>query len=500
MAYHFQNILKVIKSNITKPDNILVIIYLIIELSLLNILPEVQMDEPWYGNTAFNFANHGFFTNTNVGYSGGDLFCLPSFITGVFFKIFGCSLWVSRLSSVLGGYFALIGFIKLMKALKINAKFTFYSALLFIFSNVFFIIFRTARPESWVISLGIWSLFSAYEFYQTGNSKYSIFAGILAALSLLAHPYGILSVIDSGIMMIIAAVRDRKVIHLFQFGASFLLCFGLPVIYCLANPDYSTDYLFREFTVRNSITARSGLVGNFIIFFTHYALGLKRLYILIFEIIICFVGLFLLRKEKILWIFPLLGIFNFVFSVSMFSQYLTRSFGQVILYSLLTFALIVNMLKRDRIKLAILALAFLYFTNNLVGDIYFITKNIQNQSYSQIINRIGAKVPDNAAVASMLEFWYAFPYNDFYCNCTEWHFKNFNNIEDLIKSNYLDYIVLSDYFIRGYTSTSGRIEPVDSNYIKYYHRLLKYARESAILQVEFDGGNYDMVKIWKVIK
>jgi len=494
------NFLKAVKSGVVRTDIVLIIIYLIVELSFLDIYPEVQMDEPWYGNTAFNFANNFRFTNTNVGYSGGDLFCLPSFISGIFIKIFGLSLFISRLSSVLAGFLALIGLLKLLKALNISARISLYSCLLLIFSNVFFIIFRTARPESWVVTFGIWSLYYAFEYFRKKKLKFSIYAGILASLSFLSHPYGLLSAADSGLIIIVAAIRDRKISDLIYFGLSFMVCLGLPVAYCLSNPDYSTEYLIREFSVRNSISARSGIAYNFITFFSNYSLGIKRLYILIFEILACFAGLFVLRKEKILWVFPLLGIFNFVFSISMFSLYLTRSFGQIIIFSIITFALAISVVQSKRIKIIFLSCTLLYFLNNMAGNVYFICKNADNLPYDKLTRAIDGKVPDNTAVAGLLDFWYGFPHNDFYCNVTEWHFKNFNDVEGLIKSNYLDYIVLSDFIQRGHTPTSGRFEPLDSIYVNYYDKLLDYAHKSCNLNCELDGGNYGRVKIWKVIK
>jgi hypothetical protein len=136
----------------------------------------------------------------------------------------------------------------------------------------------------------------------------------------------------------------------------------------------------------------------------------------------------------------------------------------------------------------------------LAGDIYLVYKKTGNKPYNQLVKIMDTQIPNNKVVASLMEFWYAFPDNEFYSSDTKWSLKNFKNVEDLIKSNHLDYIVLSDYLIRGYTATSERKEPVDNEKTDYYNALLNYAKESGLLIYEFDANNYGQVKIWKVIK
>jgi len=387
-----------------------------------------------------------------------------------------------------------------LRDLKVKNRIIFYSALILIFSNVFYVISRTARPEIWVLSMGILSLCYSHKFYQSKKLKHSILAGLFAAFSFLAHPYGILSVINSGAILIVVAIKDKSFRHLFYFGITFLTAFGLPVLYCLSNPAFNTYLLSLEIAARNSVTAGAGLIDNFMIFFTTYTLGIKRLYILIFEISILLPGIFMLRKEKITWIFPALGLFNFAFCILLLSKYPTRSFGQIMVYSVLTFALLLNEIKHENIKRIMLLLGILYFMNNLTGDIYLVYNKIENKPFNQLVKSIDALVPDNKVVVSLLEFWYAFPENEFYCNYTQWYSKKFENLEDLKNSNHIDYIVLSDYLIRGYTATSEREEPVDIKNLEYYNTLLNYAKESGLLICELDGKNYGQVKIWKVIK
>jgi hypothetical protein len=64
----------------------------------------------------------------------------------------------------------------------------------------------------------------------------------------------------------------------------------------------------------------------------------------------------------------------------------------------------------------------------------------------------------------------------------------------------LDYIVLSDYLIRGYTATSERKEPLEEGVAEYYYTLLDFADKFGTPVSEIDAANFGNVRIWKVIK
>jgi hypothetical protein len=183
-----------------------------------------------------------------------------------------------------------------------------------------------------------------------------------------------------------------------------------------------------------------------------------------------------------------------------FNPFITRTFGPVLLFSIVTFAAVIMTQKPGILKNLVLYAGFFYFLNNLAGDAYLLYKKSGNFSYKKLVERIDEKVPDNTTVASIQQFWYAFPRNEFYSSYTHWKFKNYKNLEDLIQSKNLDYIVLSDYLIRGFTATSERKEEVAQDDLIWYNSITAYVNQYALLVYEFDAMNYGMVRIWKVIK
>jgi len=118
-----------------------------------------MVDESWYANTAHNFSIGKGIINTNPGGRGGDEAFLYTLIMGIFFNVFGTSLFVGRLVSVLGGLIGLIGFILILKKNNIDRLYILLGSFVFIFSNVFYIIFRAIRPEGWVVTFVIWGVY-----------------------------------------------------------------------------------------------------------------------------------------------------------------------------------------------------------------------------------------------------------------------------------------------------------------------------------------------------
>ena len=108
------------------------IAYLLLQIPLLDRVPLVAVDEPWYANTADNFARGNGLINTNVGRRGGDQFFLYTiFVAGVF-KALGTSLWTGRFCSVLIGLGALWGWFLVCRALKAGTAALIVTSTLFI--------------------------------------------------------------------------------------------------------------------------------------------------------------------------------------------------------------------------------------------------------------------------------------------------------------------------------------------------------------------------------
>ena len=148
-------------------------VFLLLQIPFIETVPRIMVDEPWYSNTAWNFSIGNGFTNTVPGAQGGDLLFLFSFLLGIAFKIFGTSLFVGKMISIFGGLIGLSGFLLVIKELRITNRFiVIVSGLLFTFSNVNYIVFRTVRPESWVVCFAIWSIFYLLKGNRSNHFNY----------------------------------------------------------------------------------------------------------------------------------------------------------------------------------------------------------------------------------------------------------------------------------------------------------------------------------------
>ena len=133
--------------------------------------------------------------------AGQEIFIYTGLL-GIFFKIFGTSLFSARLFSVISGFLALIGFIQILKILNINHRTIIFSSILFIVSNVNYIIFRTVRPEGILLMFAIWSFYFLLIAIKKLSPYYMIPSGSLVAVSFLCHPHGVFYIV------IIAAVAS----------------------------------------------------------------------------------------------------------------------------------------------------------------------------------------------------------------------------------------------------------------------------------------------------
>ena len=110
--------------------------YLLLQIPLIGVVPSIMVDEPWYANTAWNFSIENGFINTvpeSKTTAGIDLF-LYTFFLGTAFKLFDTSLYMAKMVSIIGGLIGLIGFINILKELRITNRFiVIVSSLLFIF-------------------------------------------------------------------------------------------------------------------------------------------------------------------------------------------------------------------------------------------------------------------------------------------------------------------------------------------------------------------------------
>ena len=197
---------------------ILIFIYLLLQIIFIQKIPMIVVDEPWYANTAWNFSVGNGFVDTAVGSGAGEETFLFPFLLGLSFYFFGVSLLTARMVSVIGGIISIIGFINIIKVLNIKHKqIVLLSGFLFIFSNVNYIIYRTARPESWLVAFGVWSLFFLIKGLKTQDSSSYLFSGLFSSASFLCHPHGALYIFLFGVVVLIQSYTNKTITPLIYY-------------------------------------------------------------------------------------------------------------------------------------------------------------------------------------------------------------------------------------------------------------------------------------------
>jgi hypothetical protein len=478
----------------------LVILYLLLQSFFITQVPDIQCDEPWYANTAYNFSQGQWFTNTNVGQYGGDFFIVYTFLLGIGIKLFGCTLCVTRMISIIGGVITMMGLIKILKTIKVSNIVSVLTVLMFIFSNVTYIIFRSTRPEGWILAFGIWSIFYLIKFIDNQKTQFIVYGSIFASLSFLCHPNGILFLIAISFYLIIYSIKKRNVSYLGYFALIAFIIITIHFIIVFSNSNTIRDFIFQVKT-RNSLSDTNfNLYENLNNFFSVYTLGVKRLYILIFETGILLLGLLFSKKNILLRYLSFFGLLNLVLSLSFFSEYSSRHFGEIIIYSFLSFALLSELLINKKLRLVIIFLGAIYLINNLAGDIYIIYKKYKNTPYSLIEKHLKEIIPENSTVISPIYFWYPLKKTQFYNEFTRWEKKPYDNLDSLIQSGDVDYIVTTPSLIEGTTGTSGRAVIMLESTLKFYQKVTNSINKNVVLIDSMNTVGYDTLKIYKMKK
>jgi len=466
---------------------------------MLTTAPDIMEDEPWYANTAYNFTLGNWFNNTNTGHQGGDTFILYTFILGMAIKAFGCSLYVTRMVSVLAGIIAIWGLFRILKALRTSNLIQILVVLFFIFSNVTYVACRSSRPESLILAFGIWAIYWLIIFHETDKTKHVLLASVFATFSFLCHPHGILFLITTGTYLIFYSLRVKSLRKLLYFS---FLCIGIITVHfsiVFMNPSMYLQNFINDLKDRNSVTNDTGFFDNIVNSYKIYTLGIKRLYILIFETGILIAGLIYSGRNKIIQYLAIGGLVTLTVSFTVFNPYSTRHFGEVFIYSFLVFALLYESWPKGRVKKGLLLLGAIYLLNNLAGDVYILYKKFNYTSYAQLEKQLSGSIPDSSVVLTSINFWYPLKNNETYTEYTYWAgHPTFKSLDSLIQSGEVDYTVISRYMVFGTTGTSGRTVNILSTKVDFYQSAVEYAETSGILIKKIPTCGFDTIKIYQM--
>lgn len=488
---------------------ILIVIYLAVQLPLLTQLTSVWCDEPWYANPAYNFSINKGLINTCVKSGGYEGSCIYTTGLSVVYRLFGCSLLTSRLFSVVAGLLGLIGFLLIICKYSRKTELVLLGGLLYIFSNIHFIIFRTVRPEAIMLSIVIWSVYFLLEAMHDDKKLSFLFSGLLVSSSFLCHPHGAIFILIFSVMLFVHSIREKswKGFLLFIIG-----CSVMGIVFAYYNSMVSSKNVFQTIlswvggsrtSFGNNANEHVSLAHTIMTFFSHYTLGLKRLYIFIFEICALSAGLFYFKRNRVIFELSLIGVVYLVLAFLFLRPFAARHFADVTTFSFLSFVLILGTLKKEgylKVRYLVLGLCVLYLLNNVAGDAYVMYRDSKQTPYSKIERQVDELVPDNTNVVTLVNFWFPLKNNNVFNTYTRWNRTRYKDLDDLLDSGDVDYVVISDYLAKGRTATSGRKETSSTinRYAKYYDTATGFARSNGHLLEIINTTNYGNIEVWKI--
>jgi Dolichyl-phosphate-mannose-protein mannosyltransferase len=486
---------------------VLVLAYLVLYLPFLDQVTAVVLDEPWYANTAHNLATGHGLINTNVGQRGGDEFFLYVVIVSGVFKFFGTSLWIGRFVSVVIGLIAFSGFAVLCRRLAIREWSFAVTGGLFIVSNVYFLAFRRLRPEGLVIAFSVWALYFFVTTWQTRRFSAALVCALLAGGSVLAHPYGAPLAVLFALLLAARAVLERSdpwpVLGYLLGGiatiALLLVGWGLlqerPVLQLVE------DLVSSGRVSTNTTALRSAIWPNVTTFVSAYSLGLKRAYILLFEVGILLVGLLYYRRDRLTALLSFTGVFWLMANLVLFTPFFRWMFGIFVIFSLVVVGRVLSqaVTAPSHTGLRILwVLTLLYGLNGLAGDAYVIKRDVSNTPYTSLTETLHGNVPDSAPLLTHLELWFAFKRNPVYTALTPRA-----RLSQLLECEQVRYAVLSATYAKVVSPTLGveeshHVKHIGSFFARFYNEAHSYAlahgRRIAVLPTR----GYGEIEIWEM--
>lgn len=479
-------------------------LYLFLQLFFLTQVTNVWVDEPWYASTSYNFSQGKGLVNDSAGSGGGTTAFLYTMLMGIFFKIFGTSLVSGRLFSVLGGLIGLIGVIYILKELHVRNLLVFFAGLLYISSNVNYIIFRTIRPEGWVVALIIWGFYFLIRGIKYSSTIDYLCSGLVTSCSFLCHPNAAFCVFLFGVVTVILSINRKKFSFFFYYLFGCLPVYASLVLYIVFFLEQDIITVFANWSGRTHLSSHSFLasaIQNLATFSRIYTLGVKRLLIFIFEIGILVIGLFYFKKEKFIFLTSALGLAFFISAILFLKPFFPRGFGAVLIFSFLTYALMLNISHHTsrKIQRVLTIVGIIYLLNNLAGNLYVINRDYRSTPYSYIEKRIDEIVPDKVPVLTVMNFWFPLKNNDNYNSFTIWHKKKYKSLDDLLDSGDVEYVIISNYLTTGVTATSGRKEDQETieRYTKHFAKVHNFAARNGRLVESILTNNYGKIEVWK---
>jgi len=178
---------------------VIVVLQAVLALACLNCVPRIYMDEAWDSALGYNLAQTASLKHPFVEGFGGmqfqfvqDRVVLP-LVCAAIYKVAGYSVLTSRLASVLFSLLAVVSLYAVMRWWFGQTQ-AFSITLATIINPWFFELSRRVRPEIYYTALALVFLRLLLLYLESASRKTAFFMGVIAALSALSHPNGLVIV------------------------------------------------------------------------------------------------------------------------------------------------------------------------------------------------------------------------------------------------------------------------------------------------------------------
>ena len=388
---------------------VVLFLFFISNLNGLSSIPRVMIDEPLYSYTALKFLKTGSFYHDFFAFSGKE-FCLYPFFLSLIYSIFGVSFEVGRLFSFFCGLISFLFLYLFCNENKYNDKLTAGVLSIFLCSNILFVVYRIIRPEA-LLSLGFTGLIFFLNNYLNNKGKFvkaKILYGLGISLGILfsTHLIGALLCINIVFYFLIFLRKELTINHIFKIfigSLPFFLLLGYNFFDQVLNHDLlnmisSTDKFQFSFETL-SINIKTVLINN-------YIMGIKRIYIFIFELFIVIIALVKSKPKSLIKILNLSVISFMIISFASINVFLRPYFLLIIPTIIVDLGFIFRNIKASRRLISFLF--FIYLLNQLAGNIFIYKININNQSLKEINSQF-VNLPDDSQYGGDVVFWFLKP-------------------------------------------------------------------------------------------
>jgi hypothetical protein len=332
-------------------------------------------------------------------------------------------------------------------------------------------------------------------------------SALLAGGSALAHPNGALLAVILAIMLASRAIYRGG----WQTVLGYVTGGVVTVVIFVVGWSMLRDQSFFEFVSwllhsrRLSVTNTSvpaAFWSNLTSFVSGYSLGLKRLYILIFEVGVLVVGVSRYRTDRLSSLLSAIGLLWFMLALALLTPFFRWAFCIVLLFSLIVTGRLLSSAVARSVVFGLKPIQIftaLYALNTLAGSAYAVRLHASNTPYSHVAKTIDEIVPDGVPVVTHLEFWFALQHNAIYTSFTRWPTTSYAGLPQFLQSSDVRYAVLTTVLTGEASPTTGEDDvPQDRKHSGHFYKIVRDHVAATGRRVAVVRANaYGNIEIWQ---